>query len=124
MQFTSLLTAALLPLGLLAAPSPVAEGDAADIAAREPAPGVSANDKVDVLSRRELQICFIVGGSSTVNCRSGPGTNYRVVTTVAKDNLYWFSCVKSGECVTINGEKNWLVRIFYLPRHALMIVVC
>ncbi len=89
MKLTSLLTAALVPLALMAAP--VIE-ETADVVAR---------DMNDV-----KQVCAIVG-ASVVNCRAGPGTNYRVVGTFKKGDVGWFSCVKSGVCVTVGGSTNW-----------------
>ncbi len=46
-------------------------------------------------------------GASVVNCRAGPGTNYKVVLTVEKGTLGFFDSVKSGECVTVGGSTNW-----------------
>ncbi|KXX73012.1 hypothetical protein MMYC01_210560, partial [Madurella mycetomatis] len=98
MQLISLLTAALLPVGLLAAP--VAEDSVADPA------GVSPNEDAAGLFKREPLICGIVGGSSRVNCRAGASTSTRIVRTVEKGDWYLFDCVRSGECVTINGATN------------------
>ena len=131
MKFFSLLAAALLPTGLLAAP--VADGKltaieieahaAAEarstVEAREAA-GVSPNEPAFNLDKRAVQVCEIVGGSSRVNCRSGPGTNYGVVRSLTRGETYAFSCVKRGECVVINGASNWSVLptppdVYYLP---------
>ncbi|KAL2126632.1 hypothetical protein VTI74DRAFT_491 [Chaetomium olivicolor] len=97
MKLISLLAAAFLPMGLFAAP--VTEDGVADIDAREPAdPG---------FSKREGSFpCDIVGGSKEVNCRAGPSTTAKVVYKLSKGDSYVFDCVKSGECVTINGAKN------------------
>lgn len=93
MQLKFLLTGALLPLGLMASPTPEA-------------------DTTDALESRAIsrpQHCKIIGGSSTVNCRSSPRTTARVKTTLRKGNTYDFWCVQSAQCVTINGFRNWYV---------------
>ncbi len=92
-----------LPTSLTAAP--VAE-DAADIAARDSA-GVSATKPVSDIFKRIPVTCCKTVGASVVNCRAGPGTNYKVVTTVKKGDYEFYNCVKSGECVTIGGSVNW-----------------
>jgi uncharacterized protein YgiM (DUF1202 family) len=102
MKLNSLLTAALLPIGLMAAP--IAE-EAADVVAREPV-DVSANEPAGSLIDRSSTMCKIVG-ASVVNCRSGPGTGYRVVTTLKRGEYGVFSCVKSGQCITVGGSVNW-----------------
>ncbi|KAL3963429.1 hypothetical protein ACCO45_000433 [Purpureocillium lilacinum] len=48
--------------------------------------------------------CRII--NADVNCRSGPGTQYRVIATAKKGVLYFFTCVKSGECINIGGSVN------------------
>lgn len=120
MKFFSLLAAALLPTGLLAAPAgdgkltaieieAHAAADArAAVEAREAA-NVSPNEPAFSLDKREVQVCEIVGGSSKVNCRSGPRTSASVVRTLTKGQTYAFSCVKTGECVVIGGASNWSV---------------
>ena len=103
MKLISLLTSALLPVGLMAAP--VAE-ETAEVVARE-SDDVSPNPHANGLSSRQsYQACAAVGASA-VNCRAGPGTNYKVVTTVKKGEVGFFSCVKSGECITVGGSTNW-----------------
>ncbi len=105
MKLTSLLTAALLPVGLMAAP---VANEIADVVARE-SDDVSPNQPASGLSSRQLgpgNFCRIVG-ASVVNCRAGPGTGYKVVGTFSKGTLGFFSCVKSGECITIGGSTNW-----------------
>jgi uncharacterized membrane protein len=102
MKLTSLLTVALLPTGLLAAP---VAGEIADVVAREPI-NVSVNEPAGDLFKRGDKFCTIVG-ASRVNCCSGPGTNYRVVTTFDKGLQPIFRCVKSGECINIGGSVNW-----------------
>ncbi|KAK4125408.1 hypothetical protein N657DRAFT_678538 [Parathielavia appendiculata] len=102
MKLISLLTAAFLPMGLLAAP--VAEDGVADIEAREPA-DVSTNEPAPGLSQRESRGCTIVGANN-VKCRAGASTSSKVVYTFDKGDRFVFSCVKTGECVTINGAVN------------------
>jgi uncharacterized membrane protein len=121
MKFFSLLAAALLPTGLLAAPATdgklaaieteahAAAEARAVVKAREAAADVSPNEPAFSLDKRAVQVCEIVGGASQVNCRSGPGTSYSVVRTLPRGNTYAFSCVQTGECVKIGGATNWSV---------------
>ncbi len=103
MKLISLLTAALLPVGLMAAP--VAE-EIVDVVARE-SDDVSPNPHARGLSSRLTgNMCQIVG-ADVVNCRAGPGTNYKVVIQVKRGEYPFFTCVKSGECITIGGSTNW-----------------
>ena len=46
------------------------------------------------------ETCDILGNN--VNCRSGPGTNYRVVTTFNTERQIYFSCYKVGESISGN----------------------
>lgn len=93
MQLKFLLAGALLPLGLMANPTPEAD-DASSLESR-------------AISRP--QHCKIIGGSTKVNCRSKATTNSGVRTTLRKGTTYDFWCVRSGQCVTINGFRNWYV---------------
>ena len=102
MKLTSLLTTALLPIGLMGAP--IAE-EAAGIVAREFV-DVSANEPAGILFKRTSVWCSIVGASE-VKCRAGPGTNYQVETTISKGRMGVYTCVKTGECVNIGGKVNW-----------------
>lgn len=94
MKLATLLLASLAPLGLRA--SPIA--DIADVTPRD-----AGND---LLTKRVAGVCRIVNASS-VNCRTGPGTQYGVVTSFKKDQLLFFICVQSGQCITLNGATNW-----------------
>ncbi|BCS24207.1 uncharacterized protein APUU_40651S [Aspergillus puulaauensis] len=53
------------------------------------------------------QLCRVLY-SRDVNCRAGPGTNYerRAYLNKEYERGYWFTCVKSGECITLNGVQN------------------
>ncbi|EAQ89531.1 predicted protein [Chaetomium globosum CBS 148.51] len=93
MKLIPLLVASLLPIGLSA--SPIASAD--NLESRNPG---------DVLNPRTDGICRIVNAPSGVNCRSGPGTGYKVVQTLKNGLLLWYPCYKSGECVTLNGAVN------------------
>lgn len=97
MQLKSLLIGALLPLGLMASPTPEAEADVS--------PAGGSLDPRAAFSRP--QHCSIVGGSSTVNCRSGSGTKHHVKVKLKRGVTYDLWCVHSAECVTINGFQNW-----------------
>ncbi|KAH6619093.1 hypothetical protein B0J18DRAFT_433215 [Chaetomium sp. MPI-SDFR-AT-0129] len=89
MQLIQLLTAALLPTSILAAKAKAATPD-------------DARDGYVLFPGTE---CAIVDTSAT-NCRTGPGTKYPVVTQLTKGTIGSFSCVKTGECVTIDGFQN------------------
>ena len=104
MKLTSLLAGALLVCGLNAAPV----ADVADIA--DGAEVSEVRDVAGELFARSGQLCRIVG-TKTVNCRTGPGTNYKSKVSLSSSwtRGYYFTCVKSGQCVTINGAKNWYV---------------
>ncbi|KAK4124079.1 hypothetical protein N657DRAFT_548212, partial [Parathielavia appendiculata] len=56
-------------------------------------------------SKRETRVCSIVG-SNNVKCRAGPSTSSKVVYVFDKGDRFAFDCVKSGECVVINGATN------------------
>ena len=89
-------TLLLLPLGALASPTPdnempVSVPDELELEARTPG---------EIFKRNV--VCKITGSSSTVNCRSGPGTGYSVTATVRKGSSYSFACYKKGTCVSGN----------------------
>ncbi|KAF9884411.1 hypothetical protein FE257_001811 [Aspergillus nanangensis] len=97
MQFSPFLIGALFAIGLHAAP--VADNN-------------NNAGQSEVLDGRKIfaragQLCRIVG-TNTVNCRTGPGTSYKSQESLTKEwtRGYYFTCVKSGECVTINGAVN------------------
>ncbi|KAK3295301.1 uncharacterized protein B0H64DRAFT_474291 [Chaetomium fimeti] len=90
MQLKYLLTGALLPLGLMANPTPEADVDSS----------------LDARAFSRPQHCQIIGGATKVNCRSRPKTSSGMRTTLRRGNTYDFWCVRSGECVTINGFRN------------------
>ncbi|KAH7471454.1 hypothetical protein BFJ68_g17301 [Fusarium oxysporum] len=118
MKFVSLLVASLLPAGLMAAP--VDGGGDISMVGAEPAPGTTAaRDVGDEIFKRSTRVCTIVGGSATVNCRSGPGTQYGISDTVYRGNDYIFTCVKTGECIIIGGDQNWYVSLCAMMRDAL-----
>lgn len=86
--------------GLSAAPAPA------------PAPAPVSDAQSEAVAGNELfsrsgQLCRVLT-SEYVNCRSGPGTNYPSVVQLSKDwtRGYYFTCVKSGGCVTYNGAVN------------------
>lgn len=101
MKLTSLLVSAVLAFGVSAAP-------VADAAAEHEISEV--RDVADELFARSGQLCRIVG-TSTVNCRTGPGTNYKSTGRLSSSwtRGYYFTCVKSGQCITLNGATNWYV---------------
>ena len=94
MQISSLLVSAIFALGLQAAP-------VADDA------GQSEALDGKTIFRRSGQLCRVL--SEHVNCRYGPGTNYDVKVGLSSSwtRGYYFTCVKSGECITLNGAVNW-----------------
>lgn len=118
MKFVSLLVASLLPIVLMAAP--VDDGGDVSMEGAEPAPGTTAaRDVDDEIFKRATRVCTIVGGSATVNCRSGPGTQYGVTDTVYRGSDYYFTCVKTGECIIIGGNQNWYVSLGAMMRDPL-----
>jgi uncharacterized protein YgiM (DUF1202 family) len=88
MQLRSLLVAALLPSGLLAAADPDETLDSRAAIVRP-------------------QSCAIVGSSTWVNCRTGPGTKYNVRTRLRKGTVHPFWCVVSAQCISVDGSTNW-----------------
>ena len=89
MKFITLIAAAFIPHAVLAAPFADAQ----------------AGNGAELFSRA-AQNCKIVGDSAEVNCRSGASTSSDAVYTVDKGSTYKFTCVKTGECVTIGGKTN------------------
>lgn len=99
-SFAAAATLLLLPLGTLA--SPVAAADNS-VPVSVPEELLEARDaSPNELFKRNV-LCKITGSSKTVNCRSGPGTGYKVIASVKKGSYYSFGCYKKGSCV--NG--NW-----------------
>ena len=98
MKLTTLVVACLAPLGLSA--TTVAN------------PGSVQPHKV--LAKPDRAACGIVNTSSKVNCRKGAGTKYDAVASVTKGTYWFFDCVQTGECVTIDGSSNWYVQIMTL----------
>ncbi|KAL6849675.1 hypothetical protein ACO1O0_009218 [Amphichorda felina] len=101
MMVLSLLAAALLPFYATAIPVAPEDGGPELVPM-----SVDANSGAEIF-KRATRDCAIIGGSAQVNCRAGPGTSYKVNDIVYRGTYYVFTCVKSGECVTINGSKNW-----------------
>lgn len=99
MKLITLLVTSLAAVGLA---SPVAVPEADDISPRDDGHGLFA--------RGSPQVCRVVN-ASVVNCRLGAGTNYRVVATVKKGDLFVFECVVKGQCVTVGGSTNWYVTL-------------
>jgi hypothetical protein len=94
MQLTSLLIGALLPLGLLANPTP----DAAAV----DAPALDARGEF-----ARPQQCAIKGASQRVSCRRGPGTGYSVKQKLERGRPYPVWCVHAAQCITIGEVQNW-----------------
>jgi hypothetical protein len=94
MQLSSLLIGTLFALGLHAAPVADDAGQSEVVDGKK-------------LFERSGQLCRVL--SEHVNCRSGPGTNYDIKVGLSSSwtRGYYFTCVKSGECVTLNGAVNW-----------------
>ncbi|OJJ59812.1 hypothetical protein ASPSYDRAFT_44203 [Aspergillus sydowii CBS 593.65] len=95
MHLTSLLIGALLTLATNAAP-------VTDSPSQSEVP-----DESELFQRDSGQLCRILY-TTHANCRTGPGTNYKSVLGLNKEwtRGYWFTCVKSGECITLNGAVN------------------
>ena len=97
MQLKTLLISAILPFGLMANPTPDPEADVTEV-------GGPLDPRRAIV---RPQHCRIVGGSRTVNCRTGPKTSSSIRHRLTKGVTYDFWCVQKGECVTINGFQNW-----------------
>ncbi|KAL2864116.1 uncharacterized protein BJX67DRAFT_228784 [Aspergillus lucknowensis] len=93
MQLSSLLVGAFFALGLHAAPIADSPGQ------------TEVSDGTEIF-KRSGQSCRVL--ADEVNCRSGPGTNYKRVVGLSSSwtRGYYFTCVKSGECITLNGAVN------------------
>lgn len=96
MQLTSILVSALFAFGLHAAPVADDAGQSMVIDGRK-------------IFKRSGQLCRVL--SEHVNCRSGPVTKYPSTVQLSDSwtRGYYFTCVKSGECITLNGAVNWYV---------------
>ncbi|KFY86223.1 hypothetical protein V500_07781 [Pseudogymnoascus sp. VKM F-4518 (FW-2643)] len=59
------------------------------------------------LAPRDVKCCDFVKVTSptTVKCRSGPGTQYKIVKTYPASGRECYSCYESGTC--INGNCSW-----------------
>lgn len=110
MKFITLIAAAFLPLAAIAAP--FADGETDVFIPKDGGAEILSDISVDDSNGAEIfsraaQNCKIIGDSATVNCRSGASTSSDAVYTVRKGSTYRFTCVKTGECVTIGGSTNW-----------------
>ena len=94
MHFSTLATL-LLPVAALAAPTPITKSSPNKMAIREVA-GVGLRSAQDVL-------CFIISNDGPVNCRSGPGTNHGVVTTLPRGDLSDYTCWAPGTNIDGNA---------------------
>jgi hypothetical protein len=75
------------------------------------AEGLTARDALDMLTKRRSVQCAIY---PSANCRTGPGTGYKSVQVIPGGAIFTFTCVKSGECITVDGSVNcgW----HYIPK--------
>jgi uncharacterized protein YraI len=90
---------ALLPLAAFANPVPN-DAPITDISALRQREAEALG-----LAERDVKCCDFVKVTSptTVKCRSGPGTQYKIIKTYPANGRECYSCYESGEC--ING--NW-----------------
>ncbi len=95
-------TLLLLPLALLTTAIPSPEADPSPDAL--PEPELELNERA-AISRP--QSCSIAGSATYVNCRTGPSTKHSVRTQLRKGTSHPFWCVRSAQCVTVNGARNW-----------------
>jgi uncharacterized protein YgiM (DUF1202 family) len=93
-------TLAVFLLPILSIASPVAEVSASE---EGPIALVSEERSEDELFKRADQYCSIINVSTTVNCRSGPGSSYPVTHYAKNGEKFYYTCYKKGTCV--NG--NW-----------------
>ncbi|KAH7389217.1 hypothetical protein BKA64DRAFT_680065 [Cadophora sp. MPI-SDFR-AT-0126] len=96
----------LLSTAVVAAPSRrVTSTDAAITEAIPPARLAVREAEAVGLVPRALQVCTIIGSSSSVNCRYHATTGSSIITTFAKGTGHDFTCYAVGEC--INGNCTW-----------------
>ncbi|KAH6715626.1 hypothetical protein DL95DRAFT_511923 [Leptodontidium sp. 2 PMI_412] len=101
MKLQAALIGLLLPLAVLAAPSVAADQAVAQTAA-DPVSSRDNSPEAIGLTKRANVNCYIVNASTTVNCRSGPGTSYPIVGSVKQGVLYTFQCYLPGTCYENN----------------------
>ncbi|KFX92838.1 hypothetical protein V495_03398 [Pseudogymnoascus sp. VKM F-4514 (FW-929)] len=95
----------LLPIVSLASPvpEPIAEGAVAMVSDE----GIDFSEKRsdgEIFSRANT-LCSIINVSTTVNCRTGPGTSYPAPYYATNGQTFVFSCYKRGTCVS--GNCTW-----------------
>lgn len=96
MKFIPSATILLLPFAAIAAPAP-ASAESRSV----------ARSGEEIFDKRAVELCSIINVSTYVNCRSGPGTSYSVVTTLNEGEEWYYSCYEPGTCV----DGNWYVII-------------
>ncbi|OBT85954.1 hypothetical protein VE02_04802 [Pseudogymnoascus sp. 03VT05] len=104
-------TLAILLLPSVSLASPVATSSDAVTSDETPALFVSEKRSEGEIFERAATVCSIVNVSSTVNCRSGPGTSYPVVGHTWNGEQFVFTCYKRGTCVSDNCTWD------YMPEH-------
>ncbi|KFZ05925.1 hypothetical protein V501_07899 [Pseudogymnoascus sp. VKM F-4519 (FW-2642)] len=104
-------TLAILLLPIVSLASPVATSSDAVTSDENPPIFVSEKRSEGDIFERAATTCSIVNVSSTVNCRSGPGTSYPVVGQTFNGEKFVFTCYKRGTCVS--GNCTW----DYMPEH-------
>ncbi|KAF3402240.1 hypothetical protein DPV78_004029 [Talaromyces pinophilus] len=96
MKFITSALLLLLPFAAVAAPAP----DSAE--SRSVAPTGE-----EIFDKRAEELCSIINVSTYVNCRSGPGTGYSVVTTFKEGEKWYYSCYEPGTCTEGNCTWDW-----------------
>lgn len=94
MKFITSALLLLLPFTAIAVPAP----DSAESRS-------VAQSGEEIFDKRAEELCSIINVSNYVNCRSGPGTGYSVVTTFKEGEKWYYSCYEPGTCT----EGNWYV---------------
>jgi hypothetical protein len=77
----------------------------------QPKAGISEKTAAPANLFKRERSCVIVDSDpsvSAVNCRSGPGTSYPVLATLAVGGTYSFKCRKAGQCLDNGaGGVDW-----------------
>ncbi|KUL85255.1 hypothetical protein ZTR_08970 [Talaromyces verruculosus] len=104
MKFITSALLLLLPFTAIAAPAP----DSAESRS-------VAQSGEEIFDKRAEELCSIINVSTYVNCRSGPGTGYSVVTTLKEGEKSYYSCYEPGTCTDGNCAARGLILDIIAP---------
>jgi hypothetical protein len=114
-KLTSIVAILFLASQVICSAVPNPEADASPIAPAAPESQletrISKKVAPDNLFKRDRTCAIVNNGDSSVtevNCRSGPGTNYPVLVTLAVGSSWPFKCRKVGQCFDNGfGGEDW-----------------